>query len=213
MEPDTLAYVAVMREIKHRTSLVYALLDKQLTVMYETTHVETMVLQVRMITELIALGSLAAHRGIFEEQQRKFDKHWDPVKILKDVERINPDFYPKPIIELPSTQHGIKAHLVDRPDGYLTQAELIEVHGRCGNVLHARNPYGAPLDHALYEGLVGGWMERIMALLNTHQIRLLDERTFHLVQMRDKGSDDVRMYTFGRAPTDLSTAQARDGDA
>ncbi len=155
MEPDTQAYVAVMQEIKRRTTLVYALLDRQVTVMYEVTHIETMVLQVRMITELIALASLAANRAIFENQQRKFEKHWDPVQILKDVERLNPNFYPRPVIELPATQPGVKSDMVDRTDGYLTRAELIEVHGRCGNVLHARNPYRAPHDYELYESLVG----------------------------------------------------------
>jgi hypothetical protein len=63
-----------------------------------------MVLQVRMITELIALASLAASKSIFEKNQRKFQKHWDPVKILKDVESLNRNFYPRPIIEVPSKE-------------------------------------------------------------------------------------------------------------
>ncbi len=43
-------------------------------------------------------------------------------------------------------------------------------------------------------------MGRIMALLNTHQIRLLDEDTFHLVHMREEQDEHVHVYTFDRAP-------------
>jgi hypothetical protein len=208
MEPDTQAYVAVMEEIKRRTALVYALIDRNILVMFEATHVETMVLQVRMITELIALASLAAHKAIFEVQQKKFEKHWDPVQILKNVERLNPDFYSRPISEIPSQQEGVKSHLVDLQSGFMTREELVEIHGRCGNVLHARNPYGTPLDYEQYGSLVPTWMERIMALLNTHQVRLLDSDTFYLVHMREGRDDQAHMYTFRRADVAGSQASA-----
>src|SRR5947209_4715421 len=126
MEPDTQAYMAVMEEIKRRTALVYALLEKRISVMYRATHVETMILQIRMITELIALASLAAHKSIFEEQRRKFEKHWHPVDILKDVERLNPGFYPRPIVELPSWQDGVKSNIVEVDSGFLSRDELVE---------------------------------------------------------------------------------------
>ena len=58
MEPDINAYIAVMEEIKLRRDVVSALHDKRISVMYRATHVESMVLQVRMITELVALASL-----------------------------------------------------------------------------------------------------------------------------------------------------------
>lgn len=198
MEPDIQAYTSVMEEIKRRSAVVSALLNNRVTVMYKATQVESIVLQVRMITELIALASLAANKPIFEENQRKFEKHWDPVRILKDVKALNPGFYPKPIIEVPSKVAGIKNELVDVTAGFMERNELIEVHGRCGNVLHARNPHGKPLDYGAYEGMIPGWMERIMRLLNCHQIRLLESDRFYLVHMKEDGDDRVHMYTFQR---------------
>ena len=61
MQPDTKAYNSVMEEIKHRTDVVSALSDQRISVMYKAPHVESMVLQVRMITELVALASLSAN--------------------------------------------------------------------------------------------------------------------------------------------------------
>jgi hypothetical protein len=157
-----------------------------------------MILQVRMITELIALASLAANKAVFEKNQKKFEKHWHPSQILKDIRKLNPNFYPRPIIEVPSENQDIKNELLDMKDGFMTPDELIKVHGRCGNLLHARNPFGKTLDYESYEKSVLEWMARIMKLLNCHQIKLLDDDCFYLVHMKENRDDRVHMYTFGK---------------
>lgn len=197
--PDTQAYIAVMEEIKRRTSVVHALMRNDTTVVYRATHIESMVLQVRMITELIALASIAANRKLFEVQSKKFEKHWHPDKILKDVERLNPNFYPRPIKEVPSERNGVVNDLVDIKSGFLTRDQLIGLHGRCGDLLHAKNPYGKGVDYALYERMVPQWLEQIRVLLNCHKIRLLDNEYFYLVHMKEERNDNVHMYTFQRA--------------
>jgi hypothetical protein len=198
MAPDIQAYTAVMEEIKRRVAVVEKLRSNNIALLYPATQVESTVLQVRMITELVALASLAANKSIFEENRRKFDKHWDPVKILKDVERLNPEFYPKPVVEARSETPGVKTILVDMTSGFMEQDELIEVHGRCGNVLHARNPYAEALDYGAYDRIVPTWMSRITALLNCHRIKLLDGDSFYLVHMHEAHDGRVHMYTFQR---------------
>jgi hypothetical protein len=81
-------------------------------------------------------------------------------------------------------------------DGFMTCDELIEVHGRCGNLLHARNPFGKKHDYESYRKSVLGWMARIMKLLGCHQIKLLDDNVFYLVHMKENRDDRVHMYTF-----------------
>ncbi len=196
MEPDINAYIAVMEEIKRRTEVVFALHTRTINIMYPATHVESMVLQIRMITELIALASLAANRSIFEQNKKKFEKHWRLTEILKDVESLNPNFYPLPLIEEPLKNPRIKNELVDMEAGFMTRDELIEVHGRCANLLHARNPFGKDVDYSYYERMVPEWIKRIMKLLNCHQIKLLDDNHFYLVHMKEEGDDYVHMYTF-----------------
>ena len=185
-----------MEEIKRRTDVVFALHAQRIRVMYRATHVESMVLQVRMITELVALASMAANKSIFEENKKKFEDHWHPGKILKDVESLNPDFYPRPIVEEPSKDDRVKRNLVDLKTGFMTRDELIEIHGRCGNLLHARNPFGKDTDYPYYERMVPEWTEQIKNLLNCHQIKLLNGDRFYLVHMKEERDDKVHMYTF-----------------
>ena len=151
-----------------------------------------------MITELIALASLAANKPIFEQNKTKFEKHWHPKEILQDIERINPGFYPRPVAEESSPTPNVKSNLVDVKQGFLTKEELVEVHGRCGNLLHAENPYGKKRDYKAYERIVPSWMERIQKLLNCHQVKLFDEDRFYLVHMKEAQDDKVHMYTFVR---------------
>ena len=196
MEPDINAYIAVMEEIKRRTKVVFALHARTINVVYRATHVESMVLQVRMITELVALASLAANKSLFEKNKKKFEKHWQPAKILKDVEKLNTNFYPRPIVEVPLKNSRAKNKLVDMQTGFMTRDELIEVHGKCGNLLHAQNPFGKDIDYGYYEKNVPRWMEQIRKLLNCHQIKLLNGNRFYLVHMKEERDDYVHMYTF-----------------
>ena len=196
MEPDTKAYIAVMKGIKLRTAVVRALHGKKISVMYKATHVESMVLQVRMITELVALASLTANKSIFEKNKKKFEKHWNLKKILHDVENLNPHFYPQPIVEVPLKNSRAKNKLENMETGFITCDELIEVHGRCGNLLHARNPFGITADYDYYDRMVPEWMEGIRKLLNCHKIKLLNDDRFYLVHMKEPGDDHVHMYEF-----------------
>ena len=70
-------------------------------------------------------------------------------------------------------------------DGFLTKAELISYHGKSGNILHARNPYNRQFDYKEHD-----------SLLNCHQIRLLDQDFFYLINMKEEGGDHVHYYKF-----------------
>ena len=89
-----------------------------------------------------------------------------------------------------------KNKLVDMQTGFMTRDELIEVHGKCGNLLHAQNPFGKDIDYGYYEKNVPRWMEQIRKLLNCHQIKLLNGNRFYLVHMKEERDDYVHMYTF-----------------
>jgi len=210
-EPDIEVYVSVMDEIKRRTAVVYSFLSGGSSAVYRVTQVESIYLQIRMILELVALASLAANRPIFEENRKKFSKHWNPADILKDIELLNPGYYPKPIKETPSERKGVVNDLLPIESGYLTKAELIEIHGRTGNILHARNPFGKGLDVAEYERHVPEIMEKIRLLLNCHEIRLLGEHDFfYLIHMKEDLDDRVHSYKFQQTipPSSAATPAA-----
>ena len=196
MEPDIKSYIDVMEEIKHRTEVISALHARAINVMYWPTHVESMVLQVRMIAELVALASLAANKSIFEQNRKKFEDYWHPKTILKDVESLNPNFYPRPIVEVPSKNPLIKNKLVDMKNGFMKRDELIQVHRECGKCLHAQNPFGEDVNYDYYEKMIPKWMERIRKLLNCHEIKLLNGNRFWLVHMQEERDKKVHMYRF-----------------
>ena len=77
--------------------------------------------------------------------------------------------------------------------------ELIEVHGRCGDMLHAKNPYGKGIDYSdynRYETMVINWVTRIKTLLNTHLIKPLGQDRIYKVWMLDKETRRPRIQTF-----------------
>ena len=41
--------------------------------------------------------SLVANKELYAEQNEKFAKHYHAERIMRDLNRINPDFYPVPI--------------------------------------------------------------------------------------------------------------------
>lgn len=196
-EPDIKIYVSVMEEIKRRTSVIHSFLAGTSNALFRATNVESIYLQIRMILELIALASLAANKSIFEENQKKFHKHFKPGIILSDIEKINPNYYPEPIREVPSKKKGIVNELFKIKDGFLTKENLITIHGQTGNILHAKNPYDKQLEYQEYESQIPVIMGKIKSLLNSHQIRLLgDHNFFYLIHMKEDRDDKVHFYKF-----------------
>ena len=197
MQPkDVPEYIDIMEEIKRRTDVVWSLLGKRTHVVYYATQVESMTLQIRMITELIGLASLVSNKDIFEENRKKFNELWHPKKIFASIRKLNSNFYPIPIEEQPPKDTRVKSELVDMKTGFMKQEELIEVHGRCGNILHAINPFSKRIDYDSYEKQIASWINKIMMLLNCHMIRLFNEDGFYLVHMNEDRDNKVHMYTF-----------------
>jgi hypothetical protein len=207
--PDIEKYVAIMKEIKLRTDVINAFLSGQCGAVYTLTTVETVGLQFRKIFELIAFASLAANQRKYSAAYADFSKHWEAAKLLKSLHRINPDFYPKPVVETKSDHPDVVHGLNDRDQDYLTQAHLIEAHGRCGKLLHAANPFGKPIDYAFFQTSFPVWRNRFMNLLNNHKIHLVGDTGFYLVHMHEEGKKgEVSWYRFEPVNPSVSSTKA-----
>lgn len=157
-------YASVMDEIKRRTNVVNSFLRKERNAMYYAVNVELMCLQIRKILELIALASLVANQRVFLKKVNNLQKMWNAKLILKDIESVNPNFYPKPIDERESSEKGITSQWFDVEEGYLTKEEFIKVYEKCGRILHAENPLGNGIDYKYYEKNIPLWMNKIRRL-------------------------------------------------
>ena len=89
-------YHDCLYEIKRRIEVIADHLNKKITERYLIIEVETICLQFRKILEKIMLISLVANKEAYAEQNEKFAKHYQAERIMRDLERINPDFYPVP---------------------------------------------------------------------------------------------------------------------
>ena len=150
-----------------------------------------------MVLELVALASLAANKELFEQQSLRFEKHWHPAEIIKDLDRINPRFFPVPFNAGDPDEQGVRNH-EPIAKGCLTREQLVEVHGRCGNILHARNPFGKAIDYQAFMSDIMTWTNKVVALLSNHEIWLLGDEHFYVVHMTEENNDAVHMYTFER---------------
>lgn len=190
-------YADQMREIKRRTEVIDFFLYKDGHAMYEFTTVETVCLQFRKILELIAFSSLVANKQQYSIAHKNFESHWNAELLLKDLLRVNPDFYPKPVEEELSTVPGIKTHLLPIQEGFLTQGEFVRVYKKCGGMLHAFNPYGSRTGYPFFRKTFPEWRKKIIRLINCHQVHLVGQTNFWLFHMQEDGDDNVHYYDFG----------------
>jgi hypothetical protein len=199
-EADIQKYAGVMKEIKLRVEVINKFLSGQLAAHYVPPTIETIGLQFRKIFELIAFASLTANREEYSKAYSDFEKDWEAAKLVKRLRLINPKFYPRPVEELPSQDPRAERQLQYRFGDYLTEQELVEAHGRCGSLMHAANPYGAPIQYDYFQKQFPTWRQRTMNLLNNHQVHLPGVPGFWLLHMQERGHNEVAYYRF--APPD-----------
>jgi hypothetical protein len=195
-EINIVKYLNLMEEIKKRYNVIRGFLTGRCNTLYKATNLECSYLQIRKILELIALGSLVMNKEEFAKYHENFDKYWHGGRILRDIQNINPKFYPVPIEEEDSNKPGIKAQFKNITDGYLTKEDFIELYDRCGKILHADNPFGEKIGYSSYEKEVSLWISKIYCLLRCHQIHLLGDENIYLIHMEEERDKKAHGYTF-----------------
>lgn len=193
---DIEKYCDLMEEIKNRMKAVSEFSLFLDNTMFNATTVESMALQIRKTLELIAFSSLIANKRAYSKQYENFTKHWNAKHLLKDLERINPNFYPNPILEQAVNQSDLKSMIHDKKEEYLTKKRFELIYEKCGAILHAENPYGRKIDYSYYRENLPKWYNEIMGLLNSHQIRLLNDKIMYIIHMKEDGDDFVHYYQF-----------------
>lgn len=186
-QPNVQLYCDLMMEIRYRASAVANLQRPDAERIPDFVRVESLVLQVRKIMELVALGSLVFNESAYKNAYQSFEKHSHADRILRDLERVNPHFYPRPAKQSKSEIEGVDHHLAiadETDDSYMRKRDFSKVYEKCGGLLHAQNPFGSRRDYAYYETNIVVWMKKIEKLLNIHVVRLIDDENFYLVQMK-----------------------------
>ncbi len=194
LDKEARIYADFMSEIKARSRLAADIIgklrrDTSIPYMNQLVEAESAILQTRVICELIALASLAAHSKF--GLTRELLKSWHAQKTFRFLETINPDCFPGAIIPT-RNQHGL---IMANKPGQLTKAGLERIYNQCGRLLHR-----GVIRHAL-EGKervydlnrVNEWLTQIEGLLLNHTILLLKHNVVLIVIMAVPPNGDVQV--------------------
>lgn len=194
--PDITRYCDQMELIKKRIEVILFFEQRKGGSLYAASTIESAYLQFRKILELIAMGSLIANKEIYSQEHTNFSRHWNARRILESLERLNPDFYPKPILE---EKGGAK--LIDKENGFLTRDDFETLYNRYGALMHTDNPYGDQSDYGDYLAQIPKWRELITGLLNNHKIHLLGDPNMYVIHLQEARDNKVHGYTFAPVST------------
>jgi hypothetical protein len=192
-------YVGFMEQIKLRTDAINALGTRDFHYP-EHIRVEFSFLQFRLICETIALACLAAHGDIPATRQAVVQKAWKPAEIIRELEKLHPEFYPVPTKQI----HGPDRRVMrteNVTDEFLTKEDLLKLWGQSGNELHIGNLHNLVMQKKKLRSAeeIQLWLKKIMALLNHHQIQLSDPTYQFWVLMQGDTDGRVHGTLFKRA--------------
>jgi hypothetical protein len=198
-DPDIKKYCELMKEVKLRMEVFDYFVSGKGTALYQPPTLESACLQLRKILELIAFGSLVANADAYTSVYSKMSKEWHAADLLSALAKVNPQFYPVPVVEGPSKIPGVIQHNKRQAD-FLSKDKFSEVYGRCGVMAHAANPYGKGIDYAYYATMLPVWRNEVLNLLNKHELHLLNRPGMYVIHMKEHRDDEVHFYKFEPAP-------------
>ena len=157
-----------MNEVKVRVLTVNVLLSGETGIVGPLVR-ESCFLQLRMICELIAFGCLIAHGDI--KEAKKLRDEYSAGKIVNAIEKLHDRFYPLPV-EKQKVRPGFW-HMADAKKDFLTKADLVNLNGKCGDVLHRgtlKKLLAGKIPFQTNFPEITGYLTKIVNLLGQHAI-------------------------------------------
>jgi hypothetical protein len=186
-------YCALMEEIRQRGDIIANTLEGH-NPYPAWAALEICYLQLRMMCECIALGCIAAHGDIAVAKGGKITKTFAADWILNNLERLHPEFYPVPK-NVVATAIPQRFRLEPVTEEFLTKSDLLDLYHKCGDILHRgtlrtiRKKFLPPDFSAVHT-----YYEKIIRLLDEHNIQLSDRTQHFFVVMRSGSDDKVRAW-------------------
>ena len=153
-----------MLEIEKRIETIEDLYAGRHSTTYDVTTIESICLQFRKVLELIAFSSLITHKDSYIKVRADIRRDWHADRILKKVEQLNENFYPVPLTDPKYSAKPFKR------GGYLTRKQFSKLYDKCGDILHARNPFDRYNKPLAFQRKVPDYVSRIKELLDIHLI-------------------------------------------
>lgn len=152
-------------------------------------HAEFACLQIRRVTELVAVAVLVAHNELEEFRKGKLVEEWNPDALFKALTKMNKESFPLPFEFGETDAEGI-AEIFIHDTGYLNRETFCRIYHDCCQRLHAGSLKDMLAGKTRYDlGEIQAWQKELMRLLNTHLI-LLPERKRTMVVMMAQAPDE-----------------------
>lgn len=180
-------YCDSLEEIKLRIKTVQSIVKKIVPLEsfgHEYFVDEFVFVQIRKILELIAFGSMSSNIVLYQRKYSDFSGQRRAKNILKNLNSINPDFYPQPLkpSDEPSKTRDFSFEMVT--EGFLTRDDFLFLYDACSIAIHSPNPFGQEKKVDLRMS-INDWMHRIASLLWFHRIKLAGTNSSWLVYLPD----------------------------
>jgi len=193
VEPTEL-YVRLMQEVKERLFLFDKYLGAPLTELIPSDFlIEMCFLQHRLICETLAHGCLVAHGEMIDAPEtRGLLKESDAGIIIKRLEKLLPDFFPRPVVIgetsviVRGCSQAITALAPSQAD-YLTKAEFLLLYAKCDESLHrgSMDKIFLRKSLSLERQQIVAWRDKLVRLLELHVITFLGGQTHWLCALSD----------------------------
>lgn len=182
-----------MEDVKRRIAVIQAVVSGQSPLGREDYDGELVCLHLRKVLEQIAFASLSAHKDAYAQAHNDFATHWNAKRLLTKLQKVHPDFYPRPVRVEGPDERGVK-QLVDVTKAFLTKEDFVFLYDKTSEALHVWNPFKAPKQVIDFERSIAEWVERICVLLNEHWIQLYESEDVWFVQMIQPEDGKVHAY-------------------
>ena len=189
-----------LNEVRQRIDILYDFYKGRIVIDYEIILAENIAISFRKIVEHIMLLSLVTNVEEYSKQHKKFRDHWHAGRIANDIEKINPNFLPKPIKEELYDDETMKSGLKFRvqSEGFLNKNDLLEIWNQSSIVLHARNPFNEQMEIEKFIINASSWVEKIIALLENHVCLPLGKVTMINGILKDVSYGKSKAYWFDK---------------
>lgn len=190
-------YAHLMEEIKRRNRAMSEMLVGAVPPQPQVIVSDFCYLQLRLTCELIILACAVAHGDVKGVGNPKFQKKWHAADLAAKLEQLHPAFYPMPSRQI-LRPNGKVERVEAIQGGFLTLSDLKILYAECGRRLHigniktllsGRRP-SVDLDQ------VRAWQDKIIQLLNHHQIQLFhpDYQLWTVMEAKTDGRVHVNLF-------------------
>ncbi len=169
------------------------------------TRVHAVAVKTRMILENIAYAALVSNKDSSGKSEEDMRKLWNPREIFKDIEKIHPNFFPRPV-EVNAKKQDPDMPFRPKTRDVLTKERLLGMYKELNPLAHSRNPLDEPVDYGYYMEMLPQWLDLIANTLEVHQVLLFHHPDhFYVVKMWGDKDGSVQCTPFNKDATGAIT--------